>query len=105
MKTIKRPTGSIFDKPKDEIDAKLMREIIDIGNNQIWPHVQQQLAGRPPHVQTAILAHVTSLWLSAYSVNGVEVTEPMLVKFISMTRQLLTLNSQVLERIHDKAAQ
>ena len=94
MKTIKRPTGSIFDKPKDEIDAKLMREIIDIGNNQIWPHVQ-----------TAILAHVTSLWLSAYSVNGVEVTEPMLVKFISMTRQLLTLNSQVLERIHDKAAQ
>ena len=103
MQTIKRPTGSVFDKPKaNGLDTHTLREVIDIGNNQIWPIVQRHLSGRPAPIQSAILAHVTSLWLSAYAVNGSAVVEPMLVGYISLVRQLLTLNSRVIGQMLDK---
>ena len=99
MKTIKRPTASAFDKPKDEIDAATMREIIDIGNNQIWVHIQPLLTGRSPQIQAAILAHITSLWLSAYATNGITDTKPILMNYVSLVVRLTKLNSSVLQKM------
>ena len=112
MQTIKRPTGSVNIVPlfgqrngvdSESLDGKTLREVIDLGNNQIWPGMQTVLAGRPPHIQAAILAHVTSLWLTAYSVNGMATVEPMLVAYINLVRQLTVLNSRVVNQMMETA--
>jgi hypothetical protein len=78
------------------IDQETLRDIVMIAN-EVWPSVRPFLTHRPPPVQAAILAQLTSLWLTAYAQQG-EPPEELLRVFVSLVRTMTRMQGSMLDK-------
>src|SRR5262245_11196092 len=72
---------------------------------ELWPLIAPRLAGRPPVIQSAVLADLTAMWLAGVQVCGTgsaaradlaAIREDLLAAHMDLVRDLIHPNEQIL---------
>ena len=68
---------------------------------EIWPLIAPRLAGRPPEIQSAVLAELTAKWLAGFHLISKKATDEfrteLLQLFVNLVRDLIPINELVVE--------
>lgn len=72
--------------------AAMTHQVNDL-TEKIWPNVAPLLAGKPPEVQSAVLADLTAIWLAGFPACHREV---LLATFVEFVRQLTPVNERMM---------